>query len=157
MNIVETIERFNKAYIYFFDPIKNNIMINGSFIRILYSTDMFVMNGIYLYINFKDVFIEKYYNKYKCNFDCILHKELIEKLQTIESDILKKANITNKIPIYKMYDQVRNGNIKFFSENIHHIKNTFLLKISGIWETDNNYRVTYKFSAINHQLKNISN
>ena len=41
----------NENYVYFCEPIKNNIMNEGSFIRILYSTNKFVMNGIYIYVN----------------------------------------------------------------------------------------------------------
>jgi hypothetical protein len=50
MNIVKTIEQYNDDFVYFCEPIKNNIMNNGSFIRILYSTPTFILNGIYLSI-----------------------------------------------------------------------------------------------------------
>ena len=70
---------------------------------------------------------------------------MIESLQTIENNIIKKINIRGKIPQYKIYEQLKNGNIKIFSENIDKINNTFLLKIAGIWETDMYYGLTYKF------------
>ena len=88
MNIVKTIEQYDDNNIYFCEAIKNNIMNDGSFIRILYSTHHFVINGIYLYINLNDVSIE--------------------------------------------------------------INNLFILKISGIWETNTNYGLTYKFIKINN-------
>ena len=69
MNIVKTIEQYDENNIYFCEAIKNNIMNEGSFIRILYSTNHFAMNGIYLYIYLNDISIEKFYNKYKCNFN----------------------------------------------------------------------------------------
>jgi len=149
MNIVKKIDQFNKDFVYFCDPIKNNIMTDGVFIRILYSNDMFIMNGIYLMISFQNVSIEKYYNKYRCNFDINIHKETIDKIKIIEEGILKKRikNI-NKIPVFKIYEQVRNGNIKVFANSQESIHNSFILKISGIWETETNYGVTYKFSAI---------
>ena len=65
MNIVKTIEQYDDNNIYFCEAIKNNIMNEGSFIRILYSTNHFAMNGIYLYIYLNDISIEKFYNKYK--------------------------------------------------------------------------------------------
>jgi len=157
MNIVKELHQFDKEYVYFCDPIKNNIMIDGFFIRILYSTDLFVMNGIYLSILFQNINVEKYYNKYRCNFDCNIHRETIDQIKKVEEDIIKKLNIKNKTPLYKIYDQMCNGNIKVFSEHIDNIHNLFLLKISGIWETETNYGVTYKFININHQLRNISN
>ena len=51
MNIVKNIDQYNDNFVYFCDPIKNNIMNNGNFIRILYSTSIFVLNGIYLNIS----------------------------------------------------------------------------------------------------------
>ena len=36
-------------------------------------------------------------------------------------------------------------NIKVFSETSDKIGNTFLLKIAGIWETETEYGLTYKF------------
>lgn len=157
MNIVKELNQFNKDHIYFCDPIKNNIMTDGLFVRILYSTEFCVMNGIYLSIFFQNISVEKYYNKYRCNFDSQLHKNVIYKIKNIEEAILQKVNIKNKTPLYKIYDQICNGNIKFFSENIENINNLFLLKISGIWETETNYGVTYKFTNINRLLKSISN
>ena len=120
-------------------------MNDGYFIRIIYSTPIFTLNGIYLSININHLTIEKYYNKFKCSFDINLYKNLIESLQTIENNIIKKINIRGKIPQYKIYEQLKNGNIKIFSENIDKINNTFLLKIAGIWETDMYYGLTYKF------------
>ena len=148
MNIIKTIDQFNKDYIYICDPIKNNIMIDSNFIRILYSNELFTLNGIYLYINFNNMNIEKYYNKYKCIFDTNTNSYLINKLKEIEIDILKKINITNKLPVYKIYDQLCSGNIKLFPDKIDSMYCGFILKISGIWESDNSYGVTYKFTNV---------
>ena len=145
MNIVKTIEQYNDDCVYFCDPIKNNIMNDGNFIRILYSTPMFILNGIYLSISINQLTIEKYYNKYKCSFDIGSHINIIHRIKNIEEHILNKINIKGKSPQYKIYDQIGNGNIKIFSDNIDAISNQFLLKIAGIWETDYNYGLTYKF------------
>jgi hypothetical protein len=151
MNIVKNINQFNEKYVYYCDPINNNIINDGYFIRLIYSTEYFVLNGINLFISFNDVLYEKYYNKYKCIFNINNNKELLEKIKLIEENILKNANITNKIPQYKIYEQLNNGNIKFFSDNIEKINNNyFMLKISGLWERENQYGVTYKFIKINN-------
>ena len=79
------------------------------------------------------------------------HKDVIEGVKTIEDNLLKKINVKNKFAQNKIYDQLKNGNIKIFSDvNQKTYVNTFLLKISGIWETETQYGVTYKFSKINH-------
>jgi hypothetical protein len=145
MNIVKTLEQYDENCVYFCEPIKNNIMNDGYFIRIIYSTPHFILNGIYLSININHLTIEKYYNKFKCCFDVIAYKDMIESLQTLENNIIKKVNIRGKIPQYKIYEQLKNGHIKIFSENIDKINNVFLLKIAGIWETDMYYGLTYKF------------
>ena len=148
MILIKNIEQFNKNNIFFCDSIKNNIINNGHFIRILYSNELFVLNGIYLYMSFDNLIIEKYFNKYRCIFDINAHKSLIENINQIEIDILKKTKIVNKTPSYKIAELISNGNIKIFSEKISDINKGFLLKISGIWEDDLNYGVTYKFTPI---------
>jgi Zn-dependent M16 (insulinase) family peptidase len=148
MNIVKTIDQYNENYVYFCEPIKNNIMNEGNFIRILYSTPLFVLNGIYVSVNIGHLAIEKYYNKFKCTFDTNQHKEIVDKLRVVEEGILKKVNINGKLPQHKIYEQLKNGNIKVFSETFEKINNTFLLKIAGIWETEHEYGLTYKFINI---------
>jgi hypothetical protein len=65
---------------------------------------------------------------------------------------LKKVNIKNKTPMMKIYEQLKNGNIKIFTNELLFKTNNsaFTLKISGIWETDLYYGVTYKFFKINN-------
>ena len=84
MNIVTTLEQYNEDYVYFLEPIKNNIINNGIFIRIIYSTSIFTLNGIYINIRIKCNTIDKYYNKYICSFDISKYKELIDKIRIIE-------------------------------------------------------------------------
>ena len=148
MNIVKHIDQYNEDNVYFLDPIKNNIMNNGNFIRIIYSTSLFILNGIYIHININNTSIDKYYNKYKCSFDTNHYKDLIDKLRNIEEGLIKKLGILGKIPQYKIYEQLKNGNIKVFSESLDKIGNSFLLKIAGIWETETDYGLTYKFLII---------
>lgn len=148
MNIVERIDQYNENNLYFCEPIKNNIMNDGTFIRIIYSTHNIVLNGIYLLVQLNDINCEKYYNKYKCSFNVYTHKDLIESLKNIEETIMKKIEIKNKIPLFKIYEQLKNGNIKIFNEVTTRNNNSFILKISGVWETQTNYGVTYKFIKI---------
>ena len=120
--------------------------------RILNSNSLLVLNGISLLIPLHEINIEKYYNKYKCTFNTLMHKDLIENLRLIEESLLRKYNIRNKIPQYKINEQFKNGNIKLFLDNnIDKLSNgNFMLKISGIWETDTYYGLTYKFLKANN-------
>ena len=150
--MVKKIDQYNENYIYFCESIKNNIMLDGVFIRILYSTHNVIFNGIYLEINLNDVYFEKYYNKFKCNYNMISYsnKEIIDKIKKIEENILKKLNYYNKTPNFKIYEHIKNGNIKIFCDSIPKSNSVLILKISGIWETNNSYGLTYKF--INQHL-----
>jgi len=148
MNLVKRIDQYNKKHLFFCEPIKNNIMNDGNFIRILYSTENIILNGIYLLINLNDIICDRYYSKYKCSFNTNNHKELIENLKIIEEEILQKYKI-NKTPSYKIYEQLRFGFIKIFADVGNKQNCSFILKISGIWETQQNYGLTYKFIKIN--------
>jgi len=148
MNLVKSIEQYNDKNTFFCEPIKNNIMTDGNFIRILYSTQHFILNGIYLLVNFNDITCEKFYNKYKCSFNILNHKDIIDNLKKIEEELLKKYN-TNKTASYKIYEQMKTGYIKIFTDVGNRSQCSFILKISGIWETQYNYGLTYKFLKIN--------
>jgi hypothetical protein len=150
MNICEELEKYEEQCIYFCEPIKNNIINDGNFIRILYSKPFVLLNGIYLYFSLNIHSIEKYYNKLKCNFHIDQHINIIEKINHIENNILKKLNL-NKIPQYKLSEQFKNGNVKIFNDftNIEasqwNGKSNFVLKISGVWENELYYGLTFKF------------
>lgn len=149
MNITKTIEQFNSDNIFLCDPIKNNIMNDGYFIRIMYSTDTFLLNGIYISISISDYTCEKYYDKYRCIFNTNTNRDMIDKLKIIEESIIHKLNLSPKIPQLKINEQLQNGNIKIFNDVSNKHSNTFILKISGIWETSYNYGLTYKFIKTN--------
>ena len=149
MNIVKKIEQYDDNNIFFCEPTKNNVMNEGKFIRILYSTHNFILNGIYLLITFNDISCEKYYTKYRCCFNVNSHIDTINNLKIIEDDILKKYENINKLPQYKIYEQLRNGNLKIFTDIGNKTICSFILKISGIWETEDKYGLTYKFIKIN--------
>jgi hypothetical protein len=145
MNFVTSLEQYNDKFIFFCDPIKNNIMNDGSFIRILYSTPEIILNGIYLLVTINDFTCDKYYNKYRCCFNPTTHRDLIAKMKLIEENILEKINMKDKIPQFKIFEQLGNGNIKILNDITCTNSCTFILKISGIWETQQNYGLTYKF------------
>ena len=149
MNIVKKIEQYDDNNIFFCEPTKNNVMNEGNFIRILYSTHNFILNGIYLLITFNDISCEKYYTKYRCCFNVNTHIDIINNLKNIEENILKKYENINKLPQYKIYEQLRNGNLKIFTDIGNKTICSFILKISGIWETEDKYGLTYKFIKIN--------
>jgi hypothetical protein len=132
--------------IFFNKSVKNNILNNGYFTKINYSDELIIMTGLFIKLCLKEIQYENFFNKYKCNFSLKENNELIQKIKLLEMNIIQKFNINiSKIPQYILYDQFKNGSIK-----IHNIKNTndFLLRISGIWENDTHYGLTYKIISL---------
>lgn len=156
MNVTININEFNDNNIIFTESVKNTVMDDSNFIRILYSNDLFTLSGIFIKIKLNLSNIEKYFNKFKCSFDVDKNKYIIDYLSLIESKILDKIKISNKTPRKKINEQLNSGNIKLFTDNIISIiPKLFIIKISGVWETESEYGITYKFIDItNHRLKN---
>ena len=55
---------------------------------------------------------------------------------------------TDDSPQAIIYDQLRSGFIKICGEQRNFIINNFILKISGIWESEYEFGLTYKFIDI---------
>ena len=73
----------------------------------------------------------------------------INEIKKIEIKLLEKFSNYAKMPQYKLLDQLMSGAIKLHAKNnVNTINNHFILKISGIWETNNFYGLTYKFMKI---------
>lgn len=154
MFIVKKLDDFDISNLLYFEQVKNNIIEYGFFIKLIYSTHFFTLNGVYLNIPFIKINYDTIYNsKYKYNVITEINKNIIMKIKTIEFDILKNVNL-EKIPEYKLYDKIKNGIINFYSnsifdkENINNYK--LILKISGIWINENSYGLSYKFINSSH-------
>ncbi len=150
MYVVLDINEFNLTNIFYTEKVKNTVMDNSNFSRILYSNELFTLNGIFIKFNFTLKSIEKIFNKYKCSFDNknIENQHIVSKLKNIENHILKRYNFENKLPIYRITEQLNNNYLKVFNEQPCSKENNFILKIYGIWETEYEYGVTYKFITV---------
>ena len=153
MNIVIDIDEFNKDYIFLQEPVKNNIIDDSKFIRIIYSNNIFSINTVYITFNLNISQIENYFNKHKFVFNVKQNTKPINQLKSIEESILDKVFINNKKPVFRLYEQLNSGNLKLFKDNLklHKINsdNEFIIKISGIWENEYEYGITYKFVDMN--------
>jgi hypothetical protein len=122
MNIIIDVNSFSINNTFFYDPIKNNIIDNSNFVRLIYSDKNLILNGLYLQISLDN------------HFDS---SRLSNELESIENSILTKYNTTiekmNKIKVQFLYI------LKYIKHN------RLILKISGIWENNNKIGLTYKF------------
>ena len=138
MNLVINSDDLSFKNIFFNDAIKNTVMNDSSFIRILYSNKDFVLNGIFIKLDIvKDTHLSNVSNNISNNI------KIIKYINKLEKFILKTYN-QDKTHNYKVKDQ-----INYF---IHKLNNTtnvnnmsYILKISGIWETHSMIGLTNKF------------
>ena len=94
MNISLSIDQFIPRSIYFGDPVQNTIMDNSRFIKLIYSNELVVMNGLYFEIPLKITHKATYFrrNKYFFDMNNSTVQGIIKHAQDIEYAILKKYN-----------------------------------------------------------------
>lgn len=146
----------NTSNIIINDPINNSIIPNSKYYKILYSDENITLNSLYFHINLKSSYFDNIDNKIYINKES--NNELIEKIKDIELEILNKIHKINKdkkkfnLKLYQLissefikYQYVDTKNYKNKNINNNNQLNDVILKISGIWESDNSYGVTFKF------------
>ena len=141
-----TLSQYNPQCIFYCDPIKNSIMNDGNFIRIIYANHLITLNGIILQLQVNLTGMIKYYNKYKYSID--ISNAMLDQIRIIEMELLNRNHYCHhKKKQYNLYEHVSSRCIKTgddyqtpLSQNV-----IFLIKISGIWETDTECGITYKF------------
>ena len=148
MYVVLDVADFNINNIFYQEKVKNTVMDNSNFLRVNYSNELFILNGIFIKFNLKLYAIEKSFNKYKCLFDGKYHADVLAQFSLIEKHLMEKYNSITKTPIYRISEQLNNGFLKIFNDAECKETNDFILKIYGIWETDCEYGLTYKFINI---------
>ena len=161
MNLAIKTNEFDPHNIIISEKTKNNVMNESDFYMLIWSNELCSTNGIFIYFNLKNVRIEKYFNKIKCVFENNKeNQKMITYIKSIERLILNKfKNNNNKIMSRRIYEQLDNGFIKLYPQNENiiykeHLNLRFLLKISGIWSSNDNnsFGLTFRFFIINNQF-----
>lgn len=137
--LVLNVEDISIDSFHFLDS-KNNLIMEGVFTKLIYTLPTFSINSIYIYFPIKN----NYSMKNMIIFDVIGDKDILDNFRNLEIELLYKYSTTqmiNKKPNYSISNMFSYGKCKFFGvEN----SNRYLIKISGIWESDSEYGVTYK-------------
>lgn len=163
----------------FFTEKRKNVILDGIFVKIIYSNEHFEMNGLHLLIRLHslhpnmdvpDDHDARYYSglrrvtppnpiekpiKYIELFDPLsaLNIRQIELLCNVERDIVDnyiKLHAPNKHSVYNLKSQLMGGVFRYSrldSPQIiaNRLQTNYVLKISGIWETNCNVGITVKF------------
>lgn len=132
MNIILNNEDYSINNVYFIECTNDLLNINEIYYKILYSNNIITLNGIYILLN-----INNYSNTTDIN----------NYLHNIEFDILNKINSKNYTYIYKLVDSFN----RFYNKNIliNNTENKYILKIFGIYESNDEYYLNFKFLNIN--------
>ena len=109
MNITLGIDQFIPRCIYFGDPVQNTIMENSRFIKLIYSNELVIMNGLYfeipLNISHKATYFRR--NKYFFDMNNSMSQDIIKSAQEIEYAILKKYRENRQSIFYRSNDHER--------------------------------------------------
>ena len=126
MNILLNWKQINNDFIFLNDAIKNSIIENGTFTRLIYSDSYMILNGLYISLE----------------FDEFTQREIIDIIIELEKSILFKVDISNKNCQYKIRDYLKHLSSRMGDD---FKLSRYILKISGIWETNIEYGITFKF------------
>lgn len=176
----DAIENFNSNNVIISDPIKNSMIEQSLFYKFLYSNEFVSFNGIFLYfqlenISFnKDRIILSKDNQNNINiFNLIINienslfniininkkknyklKELINNnnIKFSKSDIYNIHEFNQLEELEKLEKSGELTELKKLEEFSKKIKHNFILKLSGIWETNDNIGITFKIILINKIL-----
>ena len=154
--ISENLQDLNYEYIILNEPIKNSAVQYNYFYKLLYSTHIVSLTSIFLLFELNSLSFEND----KIKFDrSTLNNSVFSKLIELEDQILNLI-IDSKNKLYKLKEIYENQFFKFSlsddNENINsynylkHLNNrTFIIKISGIWESKDSIGLTFKFIKVN--------
>jgi len=154
--ISENLQDLNYEYIILNEPIKNSAVQYNYFYKLLYSTHIVSLTSIFLLFELNNLSFEND----KIKFDkTTLNNSVFSKLIELEDHILNLI-IDSKNKLYKLKEIYENQFFKFSlsddNENINsynylkHLNNrTFIIKISGIWESKDSIGLTFKFIKVN--------
>jgi hypothetical protein len=154
--ISENLQDLNYEYIILNEPIKNSAVQYNYFYKLLYSTHIVSLTSIFLLFELNTLSFEND----KIKFDkTTLNNSVFSKLIELEDHILNLI-VDSKNKLYKLKEIYENQFFKFSlsddNENINsynylkHLNNrTFIIKISGIWESKDSIGLTFKFIKVN--------
>ena len=135
----------------FFLETRKNIIMDGKFTKIIYSNENIVMNSLYANIYLNEYTYDKSYSRLIMK-DTKNNINIIKKITDIEYYLLKyfkHINGNTKQTKYLLKEQLETKTIKVYRDNYPYANGNIangkiVLKISGIWEDNNSFGLTYK-------------
>lgn len=137
MNICIPLNEINPQFVLFTTPVPNFIKANSMFVQLRYKTPLIELSQIYAILNIAD-------------------PHTLISFQLLEKNILQKYQQINPKTKTKHVDYATNimGRFQRFQSTIHQVYDRtqsnissykFIIKITGVWETEQRYGIIYKF------------
>jgi len=156
MNISLDLQKITLSNLFFLER-KTNIIMDGNFTKLMYSTEWFTLNGLYILFPVELTSVEKNTNKsfIRINPYHPGNLSIIQDFSKIELRILEqykhcyrsKAKISNYLS-----KQLYSGTVKiykdYYSVDVKKPNPQYMIKISGVWETADNIGLTYKLIEV---------
>lgn len=161
MIVTLDLSKFTLSNMYFLET-KKNIIMDGNFTKLIFSNEFFVMNGIYILFPIDHNGSEKIMNKTQIRFNPFqqYNQILINEFSKLEKSILeyyKQSRMCNCKIVPLLQKQMLIGFMKTNKEyknqfliNENNKTTQYVLKISGIWETQDEIGLTYKLFEVNN-------
>jgi hypothetical protein len=155
--ICENLEDLNYEYIIINEPIKNSAVQYNYFYKLLYSTHIVSLTSIFVIFELNNL----YFDNDKIKFDkSALNNSVFNKLIELEEHVLNLVR-DSKNKLFKIRELYENQYFKYAlsddNENLNNYNHvneinnnkTFIIKISGIWESKESIGLTFKFIKVN--------
>lgn len=160
-------DKIDTKNVYFLET-KKNMIIDGVFTKIIYTHPFYTMNGLYFHLpdgiqcdssnkledrpftnglgnSFINIYIDFKKKTHICWCACI---ENVEREILHDYSIFKRNNGIDQFdskPNFSLQKQLKYGFFKTYKEHtFSDTSSSYILKISGVWETQMEYGITYK-------------
>lgn len=156
MNLILNANMFSLSDIIIADK-KRNVVIDGSFSKIIYSNENIVLSGLFLNIPFIAIKVVKSDNDYFLQYNSSdpTNIRIIQEFSKIEYQLLdyyQRLNVVRSNISTNVTKRMLSGKFKIL--NINNIDLTenmrIVAKISGIWETVNEIGLAVKFVPVQY-------
>ena len=154
LHIAVSTDSFHHEKLLFLDT-KKNVIIDGSFTKLIYSEAAVVLNAIYIYFPIQSLSTHFGSNYVSFSLSDPKNISLMKKMAYIENEILhyyRQFFGISKSASNCLATQLLKGNIKVYQTSPNTGGRTqgiqdasYILKISGVWETENQIGITFKF------------
>jgi hypothetical protein len=142
MSLAIPIHLFDYHNVYYHKPVQNTVIAESQFVRTVYSNGIFTMTNICVAVPF----VIKRVNNNRYFFDHERNKSIIANLNQLEQNILNRHGSNQKRFSLKLSQQFKTGFIRIFSNLTgEHNGCLILLKISGLWESETECGLAFKF------------